>query len=299
MRVAGLFVGKVEDGGFNAAARQGFAALEAEHSIEILSDLSFDKDVLIEAGTRAAASADLVIFIGGQGDEAAETVASSGGGTQFAVIQGSVCGPHLGSVCVMQEQSAFLAGVAAAHLTRTGIVGHVSGHRVKPGLLGRAAFAAGVTYAGTGAKLLTGFCGSQDDEVMAEHWTAAEIRAGADVIFTMLNASRPGAIRAARAGRARLIGNVSDWTSIDPVTFVASALARIDLAVVAAVASAEQGTLTTNIRVMGIETPAVVDLALAADVPAKVKNAVSAATMALQGGRISLPHGYEGPEFTA
>jgi basic membrane protein A and related proteins len=299
MRVVGLFVGKVEDGGFNEAARQGFAALEARHSIEILSDLSFDTDVLIGAGIKAAASADLVIFVGGQGDQAAEAVASLGASTQFAVIQGSVCGPQLGSVCVMQEQSAFLAGVAAAHLTATGIVGHVSGHRVKPGLLGRAAFAAGVAHAGTGAKLLTGFCGSQDDEGIAQHWTTAEIKAGADIIFTMLNASRPGAIRAARAHRARLIGNVSDWTKIDPITFVASALARIDLAVLAAVASAEQGTLTTNIRVMGIELPAVVDLALVVDAPAKVKNAVSAAILALQAGRIRLPHSYEGPEFTA
>lgn len=47
--------------------------------------------------------------------------------------------------------------------------------------------------------------------------------AGADVIFTMLNSGRDGVTQACREAGARQIGNVIDWTTVDPQVFVASA----------------------------------------------------------------------------
>ena len=53
-------------------------------------------------------------------------------------------GPNLASYEVLQEQSAYLGGVLAALTTRTGVVGHMSGIRVRPGLKGRAEAVAGL-----------------------------------------------------------------------------------------------------------------------------------------------------------
>lgn len=298
MRIAGVFVGHIDDRGFNARARAGFATLEARHRVTVEGDLPFDPAQVAQAAGRLALGNDLVVLVGGQGDMAAPIAAAAAPQTGFAVIQGSVTGPNLGSVVVLQEQSAFLAGVAAAHLTRSGIVGHLSGHRVKPGLAGRAAFAAGVAHADRGVRLLTGFCGSQDDSALAERWTLAEIDAGADVLFTMLNASRPGAIAAARARGARLIGNVGDWTATEPDVFVGSALARIDFAVIAAVEAFEARTLAGRIARIGLENPLAVGLALGASVPDAVRAAVASAAEALRAGRITTPESYEGPEFS-
>jgi basic membrane protein A and related proteins len=296
-RIAGLFVGAIDDDGFNAQARLGFAAIEARHALEIVGAIPFDASAMALALGAMAERADVIVAIGGQWDEVVLAVASRYPDQTFAIVQGSVSASNVGSVHVRQEQSAFLAGVAAAGLTRTGVVGHLSGHRVRPGLLGRAAFAAGVAYAGTGARLLTGFCGTQDDTTVAERWTEAEIEAGADVIFTMLNAARSGATRAARQGRARLIGNVVDWTERDPVVFVASALARIDVAVMAAVASARDGTLPGTVKPIGLETASVVGLAVGADVSANVRETVETARDALTRGILSVPTAYNGPEF--
>ena len=52
------------------------------------------------------------------------------------MTQGLVQGSNLSSYDVLQEESAYLAGVLAALTTRTGVVGHMSGIRVPPGLKG-------------------------------------------------------------------------------------------------------------------------------------------------------------------
>jgi basic membrane protein A len=56
---------------------------------------------------------------------------------KFVVTQGAVVGANLCSYEVLQEESAYLGGVLAALTTRTGVVGHMSGIRVRPGLKGR------------------------------------------------------------------------------------------------------------------------------------------------------------------
>ena len=64
--------------------------------------------------------------------------------TQFAVTQGSLTAPNVASYEILQEHSAFLAGVLAGLRAADGRAAHLSGERVRPGLKGRAAYADGV-----------------------------------------------------------------------------------------------------------------------------------------------------------
>jgi basic membrane protein A and related proteins len=123
---------------------------------------------------------DLIIAHGGQNNEAALDAAAAWPGTASAVTQGQVSTSNLASYDVMQEHSAFLAGVLAALTTQTGIVAHLSGIRVRPGLKGRAAFAHGVRHADPSVRFLTCFCGHQDDHSVAE--TAARKLIGVSVV---------------------------------------------------------------------------------------------------------------------
>ncbi len=112
----------------------------------------------------------------------------------------------------------------ASLTTRTGVVAHLSGIRVRPGLKGRAAYAAGVSHADPKVRLLTSFCGHQDKPEIAEAVARRLIEAGADRLFTMLNSGRSGAIAACRDLGCQQIGNVDDWTLREPDVFIGSAM---------------------------------------------------------------------------
>lgn len=306
MRVAVVFVGTIHDQGFNEAAFAGVEAARRQpgRMITVPPAVPFEPDAIrasADTAAREVGPGGLVVLIGGQGDGVAVPLSAEWPDRRFAVVQGSVTGANLSSYHVRQEQSAFLAGVLAAHVTRSGTVAHLSGHRVRPGLLGRAAFVAGVRHAAPGMPVLTGFCGTQDDAAVTLAWARAQLDAGADVLFTMLNGARSGAIDACRAVGAMQIGNVLDWTALEPDVFVASALARIDLAVEAAIAAAETGQREGQSIGFSLDDEAgagrMVDLVLRPDIEPRARSAVATARAELIAGRLEIAERYDGAEF--
>lgn len=301
-KVGALLAGKLDDGGFMEYGHRGLLRAQGEFgfAVTITDRIPPNPDQLTDALRDLARSgAQLVIAHGGQNDAAANRVAAEFPQLRFAVTQGSVLGTNLTSYEVRQEQSAFLAGITAARLTRSGVVGHISGIRVRPGLMGRAAYAAGVAAANPQVRLLTTFCGTQDDCAVAERVAKAHIAAGADVLFTMLNAALPGAIAACSAGGTRLIGNVRDWTALHPDVFVASAIADVGLGVYAACKDWVTGTKTSGIQHFGVESPDAVRLQLSSAVPPEIAAEVEAWRHRLAADSAVTAESYSGPEFDA
>lgn len=300
MKISILFVGALNDCGFNQSALHGAQRLQAadDDPIKIISDIPYDQAAMSAALTAAAKESDGIVFVGGQGNLVTPPVAASFPDRSFAIVQGNVQKDNIASYDVLQEQSAFLAGVLAARMTQSGIVGHLSGHRVVPGLKGRAAFVSGVRYVDRGLPILTGFCGTQDDSDTTETWTRDLAAAGADVIFTMLNAARSGATKACRETAIRQIGNVSDWCAHDPDVFVASALARIDKGVERAVSDMRADTRPNTIRHLGLAEEAV-GLSVAPDVTPAVRDEIAITRDLIAAGQLAIETTYDGPEFEA
>jgi basic membrane protein A len=297
-----VFAGRIDDGGF---MQSGFEALELARErlavrITYRDGISPDPKQLARALRSLAYEGNaLVIAHGGQNDPAALQVCAEFPHTQFAVTQGSVCGPNLSSFEVRQEQSAFLAGVAAARLTKTGVVGHISGIRVRPGLLGRAAFAAGVHAQDPAVELLTTFCGTQEDETLARAVAEQQAERGADVIFTMLNSAISGVIALCKARGIYQIGNVRDWVSVDPGVFAASAIADVGRGVYESCRMYAEGCweFGRTIRI-GLERPEAVRLVLNPAIAAQVTDCVMAWSAKLCGQQWHIPASYEGAEFS-
>lgn len=300
--IAALFAGHIDDRGFMQSGYEGFVQAQKTFGLSgRYIDKVAPKKELLEAALRelAASGAGLVIAHGGQNNAAATQVASEFPQVHFAVTQGKVQGPNLSSYEVLQEQSAWLAGALAAMSTRTGVVGHMSGIRVTPGLKGRAAFAAGVAATDPKVKLLTNFSGNQDDNALSKRIALAEMDAGADIIFTMLNAGRQGVIDACAERKTRQIGNVVDWTQRNPAVFIGSAMANVSKAVFAAARDQAEGHWQGGVlRQIGLADPDAVRLALAPDVPAAVRERLSVLSKAIADGSITVPDSYTGPEFT-
>ena len=299
MKLSVIFVGTLQDGGFNQAALDGVERVRADGlaDIAIVDGVPYEQPAMIAALEGAAAGSDGVVFIGGQGNVVTPQVAVRFPDTVFAVAQGNVTGPNLYSYDVLQEQSAFLAGALAARLTQTGVVGHLSGHRVAPGLKGRAAFVAGVRDTNPAVQILTGFCGTQDDSAVVRNWADALIAGGVDVMFTMLNGARQGAIDACRAGGIRQIGNARDWTQVYPDVFLASALARIDLGVERAVSDMRAGLRPGRVLEFGLAQGDYAGLSLAPDMPDMLCVQMDQVAERIRSGELQISDAYDGPEF--
>lgn len=301
LSVGALFAGQVEDGGFMESGYRGLLRAERELGVQTryIDGIPPEKERLAAALRELASSGvDLVIAHGGQNNEAAATIAAEFPEVRFVVTQGSVTADNLASYEVLQEQSAWLAGALAGLLTQTNVVGHMSGIRVRPGLKGRAAYADGVRTANPDAKLLTNFSGNQDDNALSHRIATAEIEAGADIIFTMLNAGRNGVTEACREHGVRQIGNVVDWVQIDPEVFVASAIADVSIGVFNAVSDVQSGVFEGNvIHRIGLENEEAVRLTMAVDVPTKIAERIAGYAEAIRNGEITVPEDYDGPEF--
>lgn len=299
MKLAVFFVGELNDDGFNSSALAGVEVARQQFGVDIqvISDVRYDQEDIRDRLRQVTALVDGVIFIGGQGDIAMPAIALDNLSKKFAVIQGQQVGSNLAAYDVMQEESAFLAGCLAAKLTRSGIVSHLSGHRVRPGLKGRAAFFGGVKHTAPSVEVLTGFCGTQDDNNVTRIWAGDMFAAGADILFTMLNGARQGAIDACREHDVLQIGNALDWCARDPKIFVGSALARIDQGVVTAVEDMLAGRTPGAVVHFGLGDGDYVSLATNSSVPQHIRDEIAHTADQIRAGSVVVPTDYQGPEY--
>lgn len=302
LSIATLFAGNINDHGFMQAGYRGLerARLELGVPTRYIDSIAPQYEQLVTALRELAHSgAALVIAHGGQNNAAAVQVAGEFPKVSFVVTQGDVFGPNFASYDVLQEQSAFLAGVLAGLSTRTGVVGHMSGIRVKPGLKGRAAFVAGVAAANPDVKVLTNFSGNQDDNALSNTIAKAQIAAGADIIFTMLNAGRDGVSEACRATGAKQIGNIIDWVQADPDVFIASAIADVSIGVFNAARDWQAGVFKPGtINKIGLENTSAVRLALHPNVLPAIREKIDVFADGIRKGSITIPESYSGSEFS-
>ncbi len=301
--VAMLLPGQKDDGGFMEAGYRGLERIEAELGAEISYEdgIAPESDAL-EAALRRLADAgpDLVIAHGGQNSEAVMAVAGDYPEVLFSVTQGDVTGDNVSSYEVLQEESAWLAGAAAGLLTQSGVVGHISGIRVTPGLKGRGGFYHGLQHTRPDADFLTIFAGDQDDVALAHDVASAQIDAGADIIFTMLNAGRQGAIDAMQeAEGVWQFGNVREWHQDYPEVFAGSAIANVSMAGFLAAEAVKQGNWSSGEVVrIGLENPEAVRLSLAPWVEDDIVAELDRLAAEIAEGSIDVQTSYDGEEFS-
>ncbi len=301
LKVAALFAGRIDDAGFMEAGYRGLTAARDKLGVDIVwrDQVPPERDRLAGALHDLAKDGPaLVIAHGGQNNDAARLAAADFPATTFVVTQGNVTGPNLASYEVLQEESAFLAGALAGWATKTGTVGHMSGIRVVPGLKGRAAFAHGVAHTNPAVRLLTNFSGNQDDNALSKRIAWAMIDSKADIIFTMLNAGRMGAIEACRERGAKQIGNARDWVVAVPDVFIASAVADSSVAVLRAVEDLVRGAVATNTVVkIGLARPDAVRLTMSAALNEDIRKRIDALAQKITNGEVEVPTAWNGPEF--
>lgn len=300
-RIAFIMNGRHNDLGF---VQEGFEGVLAARGA-----MGFDLDVvefttgsaeLLNDKVEAAVTrgADAVIVHGSRADGALDAVAPRYPDCAFLSPGGRADGPNMWNYAIRHYEAAFLAGALAGRMTRTGTVGHLSGVFISPGKKGRAAYVDGVRTVAPDVEIITGFCGNQDDPKLAARWVSAEAQAGADVIFTMLNFGRYGAIDACREAGIKQIGNIRDWCVQEPDVFLGSALSRHGWSIQAWTSDFLAGKLEPGRNLHpGLEETTAVGLAICKSVPKAIREEIEILREEIVAGRRSVATTYDGPEF--
>lgn len=304
IKVSILIPGDISDNGFMEAGYNGYLKIKDFLPVEVnyVSDITdtSDEAILTEAIRKLALDgADLIIAHGGQCDIPVQTVASEFPDTKFTVIQGSVKSDNIASYLVKQEDATWLAGVLAGLMTKSNVVGHISGARPESLLVERAAFYDGLMHSNPNAQFLTCFTGNLEDPEINRKAAEAEINKNADIIYTVLNGGRIGVVEAVKKSKSdvSLIGNVADWTLVDK-SFIASAVADPSIAVFKAASDVHFEKWKANDTVeLGLDDVEVVRLSMGISVPEGVKETIADLTRKLVLGGIKVKKVYEGKEF--
>lgn len=245
----------------------------------------------------AAGRPQLMVVHGGQGDEPVELIAAHFPQVPFVITQGHYRAPNVANYEVLQEQSAFLAGVLSALRYEPGQIAHLSGDPVRPGLVGRAAFAQGVLLQSGEPLRHTGFNGNQHDVELAVRSSRYYADRGVRLIFTMMDGGREGVDAVCRERGLRQIANVRNWVETDPDLYWASAVADSGWAIEQAVQDFVHGSLALGARVqIGLENPGVVRLATGPDVSARERGVLDDWSERLLKGEITLATQFQGEE---
>lgn len=140
------------------------------------------------------------------------------------------------SMSYSANEGAFLAGMAAASVSETGVIGFIGGADstvVNDSLVG---FLEGAAYVNPDIKALISYTGNWDDSAKGKELALVQYNAGADVIFQLASNAGVGVFEAAKETGNLAIGSDTDQSEIfresDPEkaeTILTSSLKRVDV----------------------------------------------------------------------
>ncbi|MDY4609264.1 MAG: BMP family ABC transporter substrate-binding protein [Sphaerochaetaceae bacterium] len=160
------------------------------------------------------------------------------------------------SIEYKQNDGSFLAGVLAAKMSKTGVIGFVGGMDntvILDFLLG---YIQGAKAVNPNIKVASSFVGNFSDSAKAKELTFAQYQMGADVVFSCASNAGEGTLQASKDKGKLVIGVDSDQAMLykdsDPVLanlIISSVLKRVDQSIFLAVQSALKNELAWGTRV--------------------------------------------------
>lgn len=164
---------------------------------------------------------------------------------EIAFVFGSGLGPSEPNVSVFDNwihEPAYLSGLIAGSLSKSGIVGVVGGLPVPEVNRIVNAFIVGAKEVNPDIKVQVSFINSWFDPPAAKEAALAQVAAGADVLF----AERFGVIEAAKENNLLAFGNMSDQNSLAPDTVITGPVWHMEPTVQYIIKQVAGGTYTAQ-----------------------------------------------------
>ncbi|MFI5621665.1 BMP family protein [Streptomyces sp. NPDC051567] len=214
-------IGGRGDQSFNDAAFAGLGKAETELKLKGVeaepTEGEGEADKVQRLTELARKGSNPVIGVGFAYAPAIKKVAPKFPDTTFGIIDDtSVTGPNIANLVFNEEQGSYLAGVAAAKVSKTGTVGFIGGVEVPLIKKFEAGFAQGVKDTNPNAKVLAQYLSQPPNfegfakPDLGKATAQGQLDAGADVIYAAAGLAGSGAIEAAATKGKWAIGVDSD-----------------------------------------------------------------------------------------
>jgi basic membrane protein A and related proteins len=254
LKVALILPGPVSDGTFNSAAAKGIKAAQAKYpnitvSIRENTAMAQSEAALFEYAKNGY---DVVIGHGFQFADGAKKVHAQFPKTWFIINTSKVSeAPNLASFDNRWGDGAYVAGVLAGLLTKSGTIGTVGGVAVPQAQEYNEGFERGAKHVRPNANVLSAYVGSFSDVAKGKEITLAMIEKGADVVTATGNENVIGTIQAAKDKGVLMIGTAFDNASFAPDTIVTTVLINFDVNIDLAIGKILDGSIKPESYVLG------------------------------------------------
>jgi basic membrane protein A len=226
-------VGGLGDRSFNDSAYAGLiAAQKSLHAVIAVLQSKSASDYQPNLTVLANKEYDLIFAIGFLMAKDVEEVASRYPMRHFAIIDAVVDEPNVASVTFKEEDGSFLAGAAAALVSKTHQIAFLGGVDIPIIQKFETGFTAGAREVDPNIKVAVKYVGSFDDAAAGKELSGVLFDQGADVVFVAAGKAGIGAIDQVKARSGDyVIGVDSDQDALAPGKVLTSMVKRVDVGV--------------------------------------------------------------------
>jgi basic membrane protein A len=305
-KIALLLSGNLGDMSFLDSANAGTTRIAETYGSEVKVIEMGSDSTKYETNVLDASDADYDIIIGSgwQLQEPFENVAADYPDKKYILFDASVDYTkgdysNVYSITYKANEGSFLAGIMAASMSESGIIGFLGGMDgagINDFLIG---YIEGAQYVNPDIKVISGYVGSFSDSPKCKEMALAQYNQGADFVFTAAGASGIGTLEAAKEVGRYAIGVDSDQamlykdSDIDQANLIpASVMKNVDNTLVRAYEKIIDGSITWGAAEnLGLQDNAV---GLSDNefyqslVPEEVKTSIAEATSKIISGEIEV-----------
>lgn len=292
-RVALLTPGPISDRAWNGSAYDGLVAVRDSLGAQI-SHVQTKTPAEFEENFRqyGAQGYDLVIGHGFEYQDAAVRVAPDFPRTLYVTTSGNTVRQNVAGIQFAFEEASYLAGVLAANMTKTGVIGAIGGTELPPVKRSFAAFAAGARSVKPGLNVLISYVGNWEDVSAGKEQALAQIARNSDVIFQNADAAGLGVFQAARESRGTyVIGANADQNSVAPEVTLGSVVIDLRHAFLLVAQQVKAHTFTPRVVSLGVRENVVrlvLNPSLQATIPAATRATIDSVQRRLLDGSLRL-----------
>lgn len=291
-RVALLTPGPISDQSWNGGAYQGLLWIRDSLGASI-SHIQTKTPAEFDEQFRQYGSQDyhLVFGHGFEFQDAAKRVGPDYPKTVYVTTSGSSSGGNVAGMEFGFGDASYLAGMIAATMSRSNVLGVIGGTELPPVKESFTAFAKGAKRVRPEVRVLVSYIGNWDDVSGGKEQALAQISQGADVIFQNADAAGLGVFQAARETRhALVVGSNSNQNTVAPQVTIGSVVIDLPRAFLAVAREVRDGHFKARVITLGLHddiVSLVLNPALQSTIPPAALHAVDSVRAEMRAGRFS------------
>ncbi|MFM0237729.1 BMP family protein [Paraburkholderia phytofirmans] len=256
LRVGVLIPGSKSDKGWMESGYDGLVAAQKELGPKLKTQMieNINYADMEQALTNLASKNQLVIGVGGQTQASVLKIAKRFPNVKFAIVggnKGQDMPPNVAGYDVKQAEIAYVAGAAAAMLSKNGAVSYVGGMEIPSIVNAGKEFGNGARSINPKIKYFESYTGDFDNVSKAKEATLAAISQGADVHYHILNLGLRGMEQAANEKHTHVIGSYTDRCGTDPL-YIAYSITGVGYQVQYAIDQMAAGTWQPGYKAFGL-----------------------------------------------